>query len=235
MQLDEFELNLSYFKIKKVWDATSDAYISFQDENISNLALIVENDLIQASLTRMLPKYENVKVMHSNQVDQFKTIDQCVDIQLKDNKKVKTNLLIGSDGANSFIRDKANFAVTKWNYDQMAIVATLKLPQVLKKWRLLFSFFFFKFFFLQESYQWDCLAALFVHWTNRSFTSKEFLIFINKETKTVHNDFVKLSDEYSSLVWSIKKNLAKELMELSDDEFAHRVNQAFVSSILFSL
>ena len=95
------------------------------------MALIVENDLIQASLVRLLPKYENIKVMHSNQVDQFKTSDQCVDIKLKDDKRVKTNLLIGSDGANSFIREKANFAVTKWNYDQMAIVATLKLAQVL--------------------------------------------------------------------------------------------------------
>ena len=30
------------------------------------------------------------------------------------------------------IRNKSNFQVTKWDYDQVAIVATLKLAQVFK-------------------------------------------------------------------------------------------------------
>jgi hypothetical protein len=38
-----------------------------------------------------------------------------------------------------------------------------------------------------------------------------------------------LNDEYSSLVWSAKKSLANELMKLSDEEFVHRINSAYVS------
>jgi 2-polyprenyl-6-methoxyphenol hydroxylase-like FAD-dependent oxidoreductase len=37
-----------------------------------------------------------------------------------------------------------------------------------------------------------------------------------------------LNDEYSSLVWSAKKSLANELMKLSDEEFVHRINSAYV-------
>ena len=40
---------------------------------------------------------------------------------------------LGSDGANSFIRNKVNFNVMKWDYDQVAIVATLKLTEVFQK------------------------------------------------------------------------------------------------------
>jgi len=37
-----------------------------------------------------------------------------------------------------------------------------------------------------------------------------------------------LNEEYSSVVWSIKKNLAKQLLDLSDEELAAQVNHAFV-------
>lgn len=36
----------------------------------------------------------------------------------------------GADGANSFVRQNAQFNVTKWDHDQMAIIATLKLAEV---------------------------------------------------------------------------------------------------------
>jgi 2-polyprenyl-6-methoxyphenol hydroxylase-like FAD-dependent oxidoreductase len=37
-----------------------------------------------------------------------------------------------------------------------------------------------------------------------------------------------LNEDYSSVVWSIKKNLAKQLLDLSDEELAAQVNHAFV-------
>lgn len=37
-----------------------------------------------------------------------------------------------------------------------------------------------------------------------------------------------MNEEYSSVVWSIKKNLAKQLLDLSDEELAAQVNHAFV-------
>lgn len=37
-----------------------------------------------------------------------------------------------------------------------------------------------------------------------------------------------LNDEYSSLVWSIKTKHGLELVQLDDEKFVHRVNEAFV-------
>ena len=60
------------------------------------------------------------------------------------------------------------------------------------------------------------------------------LILITIEFKTVDITIFylfKLNEEYSTLVWSIKKHLAKELLEISDEQFVHRVNEAFVTHI----
>jgi 2-polyprenyl-6-methoxyphenol hydroxylase-like FAD-dependent oxidoreductase len=112
-----------------VWDGSSDSFISFNGKE-DDLALIVENDLIQASLSHNLHQFENINVLYSSQVKDFNYSHQDVILKLNDGKEINTKLLIGSDGANSFIRNKSNFKVTKWDYDQVAIVATLKLAEV---------------------------------------------------------------------------------------------------------
>lgn len=92
--------------------------------------MIVENNLIQASLSRDLDQFPNLNILYNNQLKDFKVQDSKVDIVLKDESTIRTNLLIGSDGPNSYIRNNAGFNVTKWDYDQLAIVATLKLSEV---------------------------------------------------------------------------------------------------------
>ncbi|CAF0735958.1 unnamed protein product [Brachionus calyciflorus] len=170
-----------------VWDGSSDAFISFKNEEGSNLAWIVENDLILASLNRNLSNFDNVKVFYSNKIQSFDQNEQSVDLKLKDDCSIRTKLLIGSDGGESFIRKQANLDVTKWDYDQTAIVSTLKLANK---------------------------GPNFTAWQRFLSTGPIALLPLN--------------DEYSSLVWSIKKNLAKELLSISDSEFVHRVNEAFV-------
>ena len=123
-----------------VWDGSSDSFITFnsnnndqEDNNNNNLALIVENDLIQASLLNDLNKYENINVFYSNEINDFNNQNQneFINLKLKNGQQLNTKLIIGSDGANSFIRNKAGFKVTKWEYDQVAIVGTVKLAQVI--------------------------------------------------------------------------------------------------------
>ena len=119
-----------------VWDGSSDSFITFnsssndQDTDNNHLALMVENDLIQASLSHELNKYENIDIFYSNEISDFRNDHQNVNLKLKNGQELNTKLLIGSDGANSFIRNKADFKVTKWDYDQVAIVGTVKLTQV---------------------------------------------------------------------------------------------------------
>jgi ubiquinone biosynthesis monooxygenase Coq6 len=126
-----------------VWDGSSDSFITFNSNNNNNnnneqdnnLALIVENDLIQASLLNDLNKYENINIFYSNEINDFNNnnnkINEFVNLKLKNGQQLNTKLIIGSDGVNSFVRNKAGFKVTKWDYDQVAIVGTVKLAQVI--------------------------------------------------------------------------------------------------------
>jgi 2-polyprenyl-6-methoxyphenol hydroxylase-like FAD-dependent oxidoreductase len=144
-----FECNLKPFDFIKqnrygivkhmhVWDGSSDSFITFNSNNNNeqdnNLALIVENDLIQASLLNDLNKYENINIFYSNEINDFNNnnkINEFVNLKLKNGQQLNTKLIIGSDGVNSFVRNKAGFKVTKWDYDQVAIVGTVKLAQVI--------------------------------------------------------------------------------------------------------
>ena len=91
-----FNKNCSFSK-QKVWDASSDASISFRNEDGSNLACVVENDLIQASLNQNLKQYENVSVLYSNKVTNIKQEYQSVQLKLTDEKTINTKLVIGEN------------------------------------------------------------------------------------------------------------------------------------------
>ena len=111
------------------WDGSSDSFITFERED-ANLSLIVERDLLQASLLNNLNKIENLKLISS----QVKEVTNTGDINLKltDDTQLNAKLLIGADGINSLVRTKFNINATIWDYDQIAIVATLKLERVSK-------------------------------------------------------------------------------------------------------
>ena len=40
--------------------------------------------------------------------------------------------------------------------------------------------------------------------------------------------FLKLNDEYSSLVWTMKKSLANEIVSMTDEKFIEEINKSFV-------
>lgn len=70
--------------------------ITFKNENLSNLAIIVENDLIQASIARNLPKFSNINVFYSKQIKDLAQKAQSVEIKLDDGSLITTKLLIGN-------------------------------------------------------------------------------------------------------------------------------------------
>ncbi len=38
-----------------------------------------------------------------------------------------------------------------------------------------------------------------------------------------------MNEEYSNLIWTMKRSLAKEIMSMSDDKLVEEVNRSFVS------
>ncbi|MCI4382684.1 hypothetical protein PGIGA_G00017610 [Pangasianodon gigas] len=123
----------------QVWDACSDALITFDKENLQDeMAYIVENDVIVAALTRQLQTLsDQVEVQYRTKVVKytwprpFQVADSIpwVQVTLANGRTLQTKLLIGADGPNSMVRSKAGIPTVKWNYDQSAVVAVLHLSE----------------------------------------------------------------------------------------------------------
>ena len=59
-------------------------------------------------------------------LDSFDIQEQCVVVELDNGEQLSTDLIVGADGANSFVRDLANIDVTVDDYAQRGLVATVK-------------------------------------------------------------------------------------------------------------
>ncbi|XP_031825655.1 ubiquinone biosynthesis protein COQ6, mitochondrial [Nomia melanderi] len=117
----------------QVWDACSDAMIEFNEDHLSEeIAYIVENDLLLHAVNKQLAKKENVNIVYASKVENIKlpkTEGEAAKIQLQNGKKYKTKLLIGADGSNSLVRQSMGVQYVNWNYNQLGVVATLKLSE----------------------------------------------------------------------------------------------------------
>ncbi|EFN75738.1 ubiquinone biosynthesis monooxygenase COQ6, mitochondrial isoform X3 [Harpegnathos saltator] len=124
-----------YCPVKKmqVWDACSDAMITFNEDYLyEELAYIVENDLLLHAVNKQLSQKENVTTIYNSKVADIKlpnTSEEYSTIQLQSGKRYKASLLVGADGVNSLVRKAMGVVYPNWQYDQLAIVATLKLSE----------------------------------------------------------------------------------------------------------
>ncbi|KAK5886225.1 hypothetical protein CesoFtcFv8_017279 [Champsocephalus esox] len=127
------------YKKMQVWDACSDALITFDKDNLEDeMAYIVENDIAVAALTKQLDSLsDNVRVQYRSKVVKYawpmphQAADSIpwVKVTLASGETVQTKLLIGADGPNSMVRRALGIPTVKWNYDQSAVVAVLNLSE----------------------------------------------------------------------------------------------------------
>ncbi|XP_072313318.1 ubiquinone biosynthesis monooxygenase COQ6, mitochondrial [Eucyclogobius newberryi] len=132
-------LRCNPYKKMQVWDACSDALIIFDKDNLEDeMAYIVENDVIVAALTKQLDSLpDNVQVKYRSKVvkytwpmpHQAAEFVPWVQVTLASGETLQTKLLIGADGQNSMVRQKLGIPTVKWNYDQSAVVAVLRLSE----------------------------------------------------------------------------------------------------------
>lgn len=133
------EMRCKPYKKMQVWDACSDALIIFDKENLEDeMAYIVENDVVVAALTKQLDSLsDNVQVKYKSKVVKYTwpmphlAVDSIpwVQVALASGETLQTKLLIGADGQNSMVRRELGIPTVKWNYDQSAVVAVLRLSE----------------------------------------------------------------------------------------------------------
>lgn len=184
------------FKDMQAWDAMGDGFIRFDAKKMDKdvLGHVLEHRvLVRALHDRMnqltadaddsapLKLYCPAKVKHFHRPTSVCGISE---IGLEDGQRMKADLVVAADGGNSIIRSLSALGTWGWDYDQQAVVATVKTDRVNETaW--------------QRFYPTGPVALL------------------------------PMRDGYSSVVWSCTADMAKELTELSPEEFVARLNDAY--------
>jgi 2-octaprenyl-6-methoxyphenol hydroxylase len=109
----------------KLDDAVRPTFLTFGGdvEEGEPFAHMVENrHLVDA----LVAKAKELGVeLRAGAVAGFENAGNAVDVNLADGAGMSARLLVGADGAQSLIRERAGIAIHGWNYDQSAIVTTV--------------------------------------------------------------------------------------------------------------
>ncbi|XP_068948279.1 ubiquinone biosynthesis monooxygenase COQ6, mitochondrial isoform X4 [Petaurus breviceps papuanus] len=126
------------FRRMQVWDACSEALITFDKDDLDDMGYIVENNVIMSALTKQLDAVtDQVEVVYRSKVISYtwpgpffnEETSPWVQVTLADGCQIQTKLLIGADGQNSGVRRAAGIQNVSWPYNQSAVVATLHLSE----------------------------------------------------------------------------------------------------------
>ncbi|MFS1703610.1 FAD-dependent monooxygenase [Alteromonas sp. AMM-1] len=122
------EARLSPYTSMQVWDQDSFGHIAFSCEELGaqSLGHIVENQALVNALYGKVIGQSNVTTLPSVQITKVLAGKSETMLMLNNDEVVSCRLVVGADGANSAIRQHANFPLTFRDYGHTAIVATIR-------------------------------------------------------------------------------------------------------------
>jgi len=113
-----------------VWDAAGTGNIHFDclDVQHHELGHIVENSRITSTLMQKLTNLQQVDLLQPARLASLERDDESdlPILHLQDGRQMHAKLVIAADGAHSKLRQLAGFRTREWDYDQQAIVTTVK-------------------------------------------------------------------------------------------------------------
>jgi 2-octaprenylphenol hydroxylase len=120
-------LRVSPYQKMTVWDEGGHGRIHFDAAEIGepDLGHIVENRVIQWALWERLEAFPNVQLLVPDSVEELQLGSQ-PEAMLCSAKRIKARLVVAADGRDSHIRQMVGIGMKGWEYDQHAIVATIK-------------------------------------------------------------------------------------------------------------
>lgn len=119
------------YESMRVWDARdlpdSPAALQFDaaEFGVQQLGFIVENILLQHALLRELDDTD-VALRFATPMRSLQKTGRHFTIGLDDDENLATDLVIGADGARSFVRSAAGIDTREWPYEQVAFVTHLQ-------------------------------------------------------------------------------------------------------------
>lgn len=121
------ESRITPYQGMKVWEDGAVGQLEFDGHSIGvpELGYIVEDTVIKTALIHACQKHRGIKLRYSTELSSIVTNENSVSVECTDGRLVKGILLIGSDGANSWVRSHLGIETTQQSYGQEAIVATI--------------------------------------------------------------------------------------------------------------
>lgn len=101
-----------------------DAFASRTDA----LAWIVEDQNLNRALDDALKFANGVRIIHGHAA-QLQANEQHASVSLNDGNQILASIVIGADGANSWVRAQADVGISYRSYDQRAVVANFQCEQ----------------------------------------------------------------------------------------------------------
>jgi len=121
-------LRITPFTDMQVWDSSGNGEITFSSAEIGTpyLGHIVENTVTLNALFKRMSDFENIDYIEPVKTKHVKIDNDQVTLTLDDDRTFKAKLIIGADGANSWLRKTTGIQINTRDYMQKGLVTTVK-------------------------------------------------------------------------------------------------------------
>lgn len=130
---------VSPYSCMRVWDGIGFGKIVFNAEEIKApcLGIIIENRVMLKALWLKAKQYDHIQFYVEQTPKKLTQANDSITLTLESGQTLKAQLIIGSDGARSWLRETLNLETQGWDYHQAALVATVttELPHQGTAWQ----------------------------------------------------------------------------------------------------
>jgi ubiquinone biosynthesis UbiH/UbiF/VisC/COQ6 family hydroxylase len=91
------------------------------------LAFIMESRILQHALWQGLREQDNLTLLHPAQCAELSIQEDAARLKLKDGREIRTNLVVGADGRDSWVRHQTNMPEVPTPYHQHGVVANFNI------------------------------------------------------------------------------------------------------------
>jgi 2-octaprenylphenol hydroxylase len=118
---------VSPYRHMHVWDASAEGALEFDCRSIHlpELGHIVEDAVMRSSLIEKFSQFPHLEMLAPRQLVSLHEASDHIDVVTDDGQRLRARLVIGADGGNSWVRERANIEMSQWDYAHRAIVTTV--------------------------------------------------------------------------------------------------------------
>lgn len=123
---------ISAWRGMDVWEQDSFGRIRFDSSALGHahsLGCIIENNVIVQALWQQVEQGSDTTLHAPVEVQQVAWGENEAFLSLNDGAMLTARLVVGADGANSWLRQKADIPLTFWDYRHHALVATIRTEE----------------------------------------------------------------------------------------------------------